>query len=139
MHFSFLPAITSGAYPVIIEGLTKSYGSHTVFSDVNMTIERGEKVAFVGKTGSGKSTLIKCIMGEISDYTGSLRLGHNVEVGYFAQTQSQELNGDYTIYETIDREAQGEIRTRINDLLGAFMFGGEESEKKVSVLSGGER
>lgn len=139
MHFSFLPAITSGAYPVIIEGLTKSYGSHTVFSDVNMTIERGEKVAFVGKNGSGKSTLIKCIMGEISDYTGSLRLGHNVEVGYFAQTQSQELNGDYTIYETIDREAQGEIRTRINDLLGAFMFGGEESEKKVSVLSGGER
>ena len=139
MHFSFLPAITSGAYPVIIEGLTKSYGAHTVFSDVNMTIERGEKVAFVGKNGSGKSTLIKCIMGEISDYTGSLRLGHNVEVGYFAQTQSQELNGDYTIYETIDREAQGEIRTRINDLLGAFMFGGEESEKKVSVLSGGER
>ena len=139
MHFSFLPAITSGAYPVIIEGLTKSYGSHTVFSDVNMTIERGEKVAFVGKNGSGKSTLIKCIMGEISDYTGSLRLGHNVEVGYFAQTQSQELNGDYTIYETIDREAQGEIRTRINDLLGAFMFGGEDSEKKVSVLSGGER
>ena len=139
MHFSFLPAITSGAYPVIIEGLTKSYGSHTVFSNVNMTIERGEKVAFVGKNGSGKSTLIKCIMGEISDYTGTLRLGHNVEVGYFAQTQSQELNGDYTIYETIDREAQGEIRTRINDLLGAFMFGGEESEKKVSVLSGGER
>ena len=139
MHFSFLPAITSGAYPVIIEGLTKSYGSHTVFSNVNMTIERGEKVAFVGKNGSGKSTLIKCIMGEISDYTGSLRLGHNVEVGYFAQTQSQELNGDYTVYETIDREAQGEIRTRINDLLGAFMFGGEESEKKVSVLSGGER
>ena len=139
MHFSSLPAITSGAYPVIIEGLTKSYGSHTVFSNVNMTIERGEKVAFVGKNGSGKSTLIKCIMGEISDYTGTLRLGHNVEVGYFAQTQSQELNGDYTVYETIDREAQGEIRTRINDLLGAFMFGGEESEKKVSVLSGGER
>ena len=139
MHFSFLPAVTSGAYPVIIEGLSKSYGTHTVFSDVNMTIERGEKVAFVGKNGSGKSTLIKCIMGEVSDYTGTLKLGHNVEVGYFAQTQSAELDGGYTVYETIDREAQGEIRTRINDLLGAFMFGGEESEKKVSVLSGGER
>ena len=139
MHFSFLPAVTSGAYPVIIEGLSKSYGAHTVFSDVNMTIERGEKVAFVGKNGSGKSTLIKCIMGEVSDYTGTLKLGHNVEVGYFAQTQSAELDGRYTVYETIDREAQGEIRTRINDLLGAFMFGGEESEKKVSVLSGGER
>lgn len=139
MHFSFLPAVTSGAYPVIIEGLSKSYGAHTVFSDVNMTIERGEKVAFVGKNGSGKSTLIKCIMGEVTDYTGTLKLGHNVEVGYFAQTQSAELDGGYTVYETIDREAQGEIRTRINDLLGAFMFGGEESEKKVSVLSGGER
>ena len=139
MHFSFLPAVTSGAYPVIINSLTKSYGTHTVFSDVNMTIERGEKVAFVGKNGSGKSTLIKCIMGEVNDYTGTLKLGHNVEVGYFAQTQSQELNGSYTVYETIDREAQGDIRTRINDLLGAFMFGGEESEKKVSVLSGGER
>ena len=139
MHFSFLPAVTSGAYPVIIEGLSKSYGTHTVFSDVNMTIERGEKVAFVGKNGSGKSTLIKCIMGEVTDYTGTLKLGHNIEVGYFAQTQSAELDGGYTVYETIDREAQGEIRTRINDLLGAFMFGGEESEKKVSVLSGGER
>ena len=139
MHFSFLPAVTSGAYPVIIEGLSKSYGTHTVFSDVTMTIERGEKVAFVGKNGSGKSTLIKCIMGEVTDYTGTLKLGHNVEVGYFAQTQSAELDGGYTVYETIDREAQGEIRTRINDLLGAFMFGGEESEKKVSVLSGGER
>ena len=139
MHFSFLPAVTSGAYPVIIEGLSKSYGAHTIFSDVTMTIERGEKVAFVGKNGSGKSTLIKCIMGEVTDYTGTLKLGHNVEVGYFAQTQSAELDGGYTVYETIDREAQGEIRTRINDLLGAFMFGGEESEKKVSVLSGGER
>ena len=139
MHFSFLPAVTSGAYPVIIDSLTKRYGEHTVFSDVNMTIERGEKVAFVGKNGSGKSTLIKCIMGEVSDYTGTLKLGHNVEIGYFAQTQSQELDGNYTVYETIDREAQGDIRLRINDLLGAFMFGGEESEKKVSVLSGGER
>ncbi len=139
MHFSFLPAVTSGAYPVIIDSLTKRYGEHTVFSDVNMTIERGEKVAFVGKNGSGKSTLIKCIMGEVCDYTGTLKLGHNVEIGYFAQTQSQELDGNYTVYETIDREAQGDIRLRINDLLGAFMFGGEESEKKVSVLSGGER
>ena len=139
MHFSFLPAITSGAYPVIIEGLSKSYGTHTVFEGVNMTIERGEKVAFVGKNGSGKSTLIKCIMGEVTGYTGSLRLGHNVEVGYFAQTQSQELDGNLTVYETIDREAPGPIRTKINDLLGAFMFGGEESEKKISVLSGGER
>ena len=139
MHFSFLPAITSGAYPVIIEGLSKSYGTHTVFEGVNMTIERGEKVAFVGKNGSGKSTLIKCIMGEVTGYTGSLRLGHNVEVGYFAQTQSQELDGNLTVYETIDREAHGPIRTKINDLLGAFMFGGEESEKKISVLSGGER
>ena len=139
MHFSFMPAVTSGAYPVIIENLRKDYGQHTVFSGVNMTIERGEKVAFVGKNGSGKSTLVKCIMGLINDYEGELRLGHNVEVGYFAQTQSQELEGDYTVYETIDREAQGEIRTRINDFLGAFMFGGEEAEKKVSVLSGGER
>ena len=139
MHFSFLPAITSGAYPVIIEGLSKSYGTHTVFEGVNMTIERGEKVAFVGKNGSGKSTLIKCIMGEVTDYTGSLRLGHNVEVGYFAQTQSQELDGNLTVYETIDREAHGPIRTKINDLLGAFMFGGEEAEKKISFLSGGER
>ena len=106
MHFSFLPAVTSGAYPVIIEGLSKSYGTHTVFSDVTMTIERGEKVAFVGKNGSGKSTLIKCIMGEVTDYTGTLKLGHNVEVGYFAQTQSAELDGGYTVYETIDREAQ---------------------------------
>lgn len=139
MHFSFTPAIPSGAYPVIMEGLRKDYGDHTVFSDVSMTIKRGEKVAFVGKNGSGKSTLIKCIMGEIGDYTGELKLGHQVEVGYFAQTQTQELDSNLTIYETIDREAEGDIRTRINDLLGAFMFGGELSEKRVSVLSGGER
>lgn len=139
MHFSFMPAVQSGAYPVIIEHLAKSYGEHTVFSDVNMTIKRGEKVAFVGKNGAGKSTLIKCIMGELTDYTGTLKLGHQVEVAYFAQTQSQGLDDNLTIYETIDREAQGEIRTRINDLLGAFMFGGELSEKKVGVLSGGER
>ena len=104
-----------------------------------MTIKRGEKVAFVGKNGAGKSTLVKCIMGDINDYSGTLQLGHQVEVAYFAQTQSQALDDNLTIYETIDREAQGEIRTRINDLLGAFMFGGELSEKKVGVLSGGER
>lgn len=139
MHFRFIPATHSGAYPVVAENLRKDYGEHTVFSGVNMTIKRGEKVAFVGKNGSGKSTMIKCIMGEIQDYVGKLTLGHQVEVGYFAQTQSQELNNKLTVFETIDQVAEGEIRTRINDLLGAFMFGGEASEKKVSVLSGGER
>lgn len=139
MHFRFIPATHSGAYPVVVENLRKDYGEHTVFSDVNMTIKRGEKVAFVGKNGSGKSTMIKCIMGEVQDYDGNLTLGHQVEVGYFAQTQSQELNNKLTVFETIDQVAEGEIRTKINDLLGAFMFGGEASEKKVSVLSGGER
>lgn len=139
MHFRFIPASPSGTFPVVIEGLSKSYDKHTVFSGVNMTIRRGEKVAFVGKNGSGKSTLIKCIMGEISDYQGVLTLGHQVELAYFAQTQTQDLRGDLTVFETIDYEAEGDIRTRINDLLGAFMFGGELSEKKVSVLSGGER
>lgn len=139
MHFRFIPATHSGAYPIIAEGLGKSYGAQTVFSGVDMTIRRGERVAFVGKNGAGKSTMIKCIMGEINDYIGRLELGHQVEIGYFAQNQTQELNNNLTIYETIDREAQGEIRLRINDLLGAFMFGGELSEKKVSVLSGGER
>lgn len=139
MHFRFIPATHSGAYPVVAENLRKDYGEYTVFSDVNMTIKRGEKVAFVGKNGSGKSTMIKCIMGEVQDYDGNLTLGHQVEVGYFAQTQSQELNNKLTVFETIDQVAEGEIRTKINDLLGAFMFGGEASEKKVSVLSGGER
>lgn len=139
MHFRFIPATHSGAYPVVAENLRKDYGEYTVFSDVNMTIKRGEKVAFVGKNGSGKSTMIKCIMGEVQDYDGNLILGHQVEVGYFAQTQSQELNNKLTVFETIDQVAEGEIRTKINDLLGAFMFGGEASEKKVSVLSGGER
>lgn len=139
MHFRFIPATPSGAYPVVIEDLRKDYGTHTVFSRVNMTIRRGEKVAFVGKNGSGKSTLIKCIMQELSDYTGRLELGHQVEIGYFAQTQAQELDNDLSVFETIDQEAKGEIRTKINDLLGAFMFGGEASEKSVSVLSGGER
>lgn len=139
MHFRFIPATHSGAYPLIAEDLTKSYDKHTVFSNVNMTIKRGEKVAFVGKNGSGKSTMIKCIMGEIQDYLGKLTLGHQVEIGYFAQNQSKELDNKLSVFETIDREAEGDIRTKINDLLGAFMFGGEASHKKVSVLSGGER
>lgn len=139
IHFQFTPTIASGAFPIVIEDLAKSYDHHVVFSGVNMTIRRGEKVAFVGKNGSGKSTLIKCIMGEISDYTGTLTLGHQVEVGYFAQTEAQGLRGDWSVFDTIDHEAKGEMRTKINDLLGAFMFGGEASEKKVSVLSGGER
>lgn len=139
IHFEFTPTIASGAFPIVIEDLSKSYGTHSVFSGINMTIRRGEKVAFVGKNGSGKSTLIKCIMGEIGDYTGSLTLGHQVEVGYFAQTETQGLREDWSVFDTIDHEAKGEMRTRINDLLGAFMFGGEASEKKVGVLSGGER
>lgn len=139
MHFRFSTATPSGAFPVVIEDLSKSYGDHTVFSKVNLTIKRGEKVALVGKNGSGKSTLIKCLMQELTDYSGTLELGHQVEIAYFAQSQAQELNNHLTVYETIDREAHGEIRTKINDLLGAFMFAGEASEKKVSVLSGGER
>lgn len=139
MHFRFSTATPSGAFPIIIEELSKNYGDHNVFSDVSMTIKRGEKVAFVGKNGSGKSTLIKCLMQEVTDYSGRLELGHQVEIGYFAQSQAQELSNHLTVYETIDKEAHGEIRTKINDLLGAFMFAGEASEKKVSVLSGGER
>ncbi len=138
-HFRFIPAQPSGSYPVTVEGLSKAYGDHVVFSDATYTIARGEKVAFVGKNGAGKSTMVKCIMGELTDYTGKLALGHNVELGYFAQNEAQELRGDLTVYDTIDREAVGDIRLRLNDLLGAFLFGGEASEKKVSVLSGGER
>ncbi len=138
-HFRFIPAQPSGSYPVTAEGLSKAYGDHVVFSDATYTIARGEKVAFVGKNGAGKSTMVKCIMGELTDYTGKLALGHNVELGYFAQNEAQELRGDLTVYDTIDREAVGDIRLRLNDLLGAFLFGGEASEKKVSVLSGGER
>lgn len=138
MHLKFPPCLRSGDYPIICEGVRKDYGSHTVFSDVTFTIKRGEKVAFVGKNGEGKSTLVKCIMGEIP-FTGKLKIGHNVEIGYFAQNQAQLLDESLTIYETIDRVATGEMRLKINDLLGAFMFGGETSEKKVKVLSGGER
>lgn len=138
MHLKFPPCLRSGDYPIICDELRKDYGSHTVFKDVTFTLKRGEKVAFVGKNGEGKSTLVKCIMGEIP-YTGTLKVGHNVQIGYFAQNQAQLLDEDVTIYETIDRVATGDMRLRINDLLGAFMFGGETSEKKVKVLSGGER
>ena len=138
MHLKFPPCLRSGDYPVICENVRKDYGSHTVFSDVTFTIKRGEKVAFVGKNGEGKSTLVKCIMGEIP-FTGKLKVGHNVQIGYFAQNQAQLLDESLSIYDTIDRVATGEMRLKINDLLGAFMFGGETSEKKVKVLSGGER
>ena len=138
MHLKFPPCLRSGDYPIICDQLRKDYGAHTVFSGVTFTIKRGEKVAFVGKNGEGKSTLVKCIMGEIP-FTGTLKVGHNVQIGYFAQNQAQLLNEELTIYETIDRVATGDMRLKINDLLGAFMFGGDTSEKKVKVLSGGER
>ncbi len=138
MHLKFPPCLRSGDYPVICDEVRKDYGEHTVFSHVNLTIRRGEKVAFVGKNGEGKSTLVKCIMGEIP-FEGNLKVGHNVQIGYFAQNQAQLLDENITIYDTIDRVATGEMRLRINDLLGAFMFGGETSEKYVKVLSGGER
>ena len=138
MHLKFPPCLRSGDYPVICEDVAKSYGTHTVFSGVNLTIKRGEKVAFVGKNGEGKSTLVKCIMGEIP-FDGHLKIGHNIQIGYFAQNQAQLLDESLTVFQTIDNVAKGDIRLRINDILGAFMFGGEESEKKVKVLSGGER
>lgn len=138
LNLKFPPAPRSGSYPVIAENVSKSYGSHLVFSDVEFTINRGEKVAFVGKNGEGKSTLVKCIMKEI-DFGGKLTLGHNVKIGYFAQNQAQLLDENLTVFETIDYVATGDIRTKIRDILGAFMFGGEASEKKVKVLSGGER
>ena len=128
----------SGNYPVICENVKKAYGDHVVFHDVNLTIHRGEKVAFVGKNGEGKSTLVKCIMDEIP-YEGKLTIGHNVQIGYFAQNQAQLLDENMTVFDTIDRVAKGDIRLKIRDILGAFMFGGEASEKKVKVLSGGER
>ena len=132
------PCLRSGDYPVICDEVRKDYGQHTVFSNVCLTIKRGEKVAFVGKNGEGKSTLVKCIMNEIP-FTGTLKIGHNVQIGYFAQNQAQLLDEELTVFDTIDHVAKGDIRLRINDILGAFMFGGEESEKKVKVLSGGER
>ena len=146
MHLKFPPCLRSGDYPVIAEDLKKVYPSRlhsdgpgqTVFEDVNLTIRRGEKVAFVGKNGEGKSTFVKCVMGEIP-FEGTLKIGHNVQIGYFAQNQAQLLDENLTVHETIDRVATGEMRLKINDLLGAFMFGGETSEKRVKVLSGGER
>ena len=138
MHLKFPPCLRSGDYPVICDDLRKDYGSHTVFDHVTLTIKRGEKVAFVGKNGEGKSTLVKCIMGEIP-YIGKLKIGHNVQIGYFAQNQAQLLDDSISIYDTIDQVATGDMRLKINDLLGAFMFGGEIAEKKVKFLSGGER
>ena len=138
LHLKFPPCSRSGDYPVICEDLRKDYGAHCVFHDVNLTIKRGEKVAFVGKNGAGKSTLVKCIMREI-DHGGRLQLGHNVEIGYYAQNQAQLLDENLTVFDTIDRVATGDIRLKIRDILGAFMFGGEASDKKVKVLSGGER
>lgn len=138
LHLKFPPCSRSGDYPVICEDVRKDYGEHCVFHDVNLTIKRGEKVAFVGKNGEGKSTLVKCIMGEIP-FTGKLKLGHNVEIGYYAQNQAQMLDGEISVFDTIDRVAKGDVRLKIRDILGAFMFGGEASDKKVKVLSGGER
>jgi len=137
MHLKFPPCLRSGDYPIICDEVEKTY-DHRVFSNVNLTIKRGEKVAFVGKNGEGKSTLVKCIMGEIP-FGGMLKIGHNVQIGYFAQNQAQLLDESLSVFQTIDNVARGEVRLRINDILGAFMFGGEASEKKVKVLSGGER
>ncbi len=138
LNLRFPPAPRSGDYPIIVEDLRKDFGEHTIFHDVTFTIKRGEKVAFVGKNGEGKTTLVKCIMGQL-DYLGNLKIGHNVKIGYFAQNQAALLDENLTVFETIDYVAVGDIRTKIRDILGAFMFGGEASDKKVKVLSGGER
>lgn len=138
LHLKFPPALRSGNYPLICEDVRKAYGDHEIFNNVTFTINRGEKVAFVGRNGEGKSTLVKCIMGEIP-FDGKLTVGHNVQIGYFAQNQAQMLDGEVTVFDTIDRVATGDIRMKIRDILGAFMFGGEASDKKVKVLSGGER
>jgi len=138
LRLKFPPSPRSGQYPVVVEELSKSYDNHVVFKDANMVIERGQKVAFVGKNGEGKSTMVKAMMGEI-DFQGKLALGHNVKIGYFAQNQASLLDGEMTVFETIDAIAEGDIRTKIKDILGAFMFGGDDIQKKVKVLSGGER
>ena len=138
LNLKFPPAPRSGDYPIIADNVGKSYGEHQVFDNATFTIKRGEKVAFVGKNGEGKSTLVKCIMNEIP-FTGELKIGHNVKIGYFAQNQAQLLDGEISVFDTIDRVAVGDIRTKIRDILGAFMFGGEASDKKVKVLSGGEK
>ena len=139
ISLKFPPAPRSGSYPLILEDVGKRYGDHQVFDHATFMVSRGEKVAFVGKNGEGKSTLVKCIMGEIHDFTGNLKIGHNVIIGYFAQNQAQLLDENQTVFETIDNVATGDIRTKIRDILGAFMFGGEASDKKVRVLSGGEK
>lgn len=138
LRLKFPPSPRSGQYPVVVEGLSKTYGDHVVFKEANMVIERGQKVAFVGKNGEGKSTMVKAIMKEI-DFQGKLEVGHNVQIGYFAQNQASLLDGELSVFETIDHVAVGDIRTKIKDILGAFMFGGDDVQKKVKVLSGGER
>lgn len=138
LHLKFPPCQRSGDYPIICQDLSKSYGQHQIFSGVNITLRRGEKVAFVGRNGEGKTTLVKCIMNEV-EYSGTLKVGHNVTIGYYAQNQAQTLDENLTVYETIDYAAVGDVRLHIRDILGAFMFGGQNSEKKVKVLSGGER
>jgi ATP-binding cassette subfamily F protein 3 len=138
LNLKFPPAQRSGNFPVIVEDLTKRYGDHVVFANASLTINRGERVALIGRNGEGKSTLVKAIMGEI-DYEGKVQLGHNCLVGYFAQDQAAKLDGDLTIFQTIDQVAEGDIRTKIKDILGAFMFSGENIDKKVKVLSGGEK
>ena len=139
LRMKFPPAPRSGEFPVIADDVKKAFGNHVVFDHVTFTIRRGEKVAFVGKNGEGKTTLVRCIMNELQDYTGTLKIGHNVKIGYFAQNQASLLDGELTVFDTIDRVAVGDIRTRIKDILGAFMFGGEAIDKRVKVLSGGER
>ena len=139
LRMKFPPAPRSGDFPVIADDIKKAFGNHVVFDHVTFTIRRGEKVAFVGKNGEGKTTLVRCIMNELQDYSGTLKIGHNVKIGYFAQNQASLLDGELTVFDTIDRVAVGDIRTRIKDILGAFMFGGEAIDKRVKVLSGGER